>query len=380
MSHNCVWHGKYNPSVHSRTSPDPVRPCTTERLFPSPHGIDTGPYGSRKAEHTDVPMPVWNPQGPLGCPNVYGTCEIHVRYLATLWPKNMPVCMWPQHRIMTKPHPTYEWYRAVGLGEPYPWEVRMKSSFFDIMVTRAFYGLSVLFGIVRTRTSTLRVPYGASVGTVRDFADVLRIFKPRTEPVGGSQEPWTVVIRAEPYGAVKTHTRPLRVHTWLIGLCPVWNPIGNLHGPVWLSTSLPWSQNRRKHMSESCASSTFSYGLYGAHTGLKAFEKSCGPTRHVVGLPTGSLVFNPCGACKLLWSFIWPRHLSDFVRTSYGPLTRMTPQLLRARDERDRVGRERERESDSALLPNTCVFNLFIDEPEHENKNNLSSHWRLRSA
>ena len=37
------------------------------RIFPSPHGIRTGPYGSRKTERTDVPLPIWNPQGPLGC-------------------------------------------------------------------------------------------------------------------------------------------------------------------------------------------------------------------------------------------------------------------------------------------------------------------------
>ena len=64
-----------------------------------------------------------------------------------------------------------------------------------------------------------------------------------------------VRCRENPYG-------PLRARTWLIGLCP-----------VRLSTSLLWSKNRRKPVSERRASSTFSCGLYGAHTGLKLFEK-----------------------------------------------------------------------------------------------------------
>ena len=43
MSHNRVWIGKYNPSVYSRASPDPVMPCTTDRTGISkparhPHG------------------------------------------------------------------------------------------------------------------------------------------------------------------------------------------------------------------------------------------------------------------------------------------------------------------------------------------------------
>ena len=31
---------------------------------------------------------------------------------------------------------------------------------------------------------------------------------------------------------------PLRARTWLIGLCPVWDPIGNPRDPVRLSASL----------------------------------------------------------------------------------------------------------------------------------------------
>ena len=98
----------------------------------------------------------------------------------------------------------------------------------------------------------------------------------------------------------ENHMGPLRARTWLIGLCSVWDPIGNPHDPVRLSTSLLWSQNRRKPVSESCTS----YRLYVAHTGLKIFDKSCGLARHVVGLPTGSLVFYPYGARELLGSFM----------------------------------------------------------------------------
>ena len=63
----------------------------------------------------------------------------------------------------------YEWSRAVGLGKPYG-----PSSMCMVTCIRAFCGLSVFFGIVRIRMSTLRVPYGARVGTVRALADALR--------------------------------------------------------------------------------------------------------------------------------------------------------------------------------------------------------------
>ena len=99
------------------------------------------------------------------------------------------------------------------------------------MVTciRASYGLSVFFGIVRIRTSTLRVPYGARVSTVRALVDALRACKHPYEnrhysvvtaraPVRGPQEPRTVVLKAEPYGAVTTHRGPLRARTWFISL------------------------------------------------------------------------------------------------------------------------------------------------------------------
>ena len=192
------------------------------------------------------------------------------------------------------------------------------------MVTciRAFYGLSVFFGIVRIRTSTLHTC------TVRALADALR--------------------------AVRTYTGPLRARTSLIGLYPVWDPIGNPHDPVRLSTSLLWYQNRRKSVSESCASSTFSDRLYGAFTGRKILwaRTACRWIIH----RSDSLVLNPHGARKLLGSFMWSYlgdfvrtsydtqtrtdtllhvtegDLGDFVRTSHGPQTRTTPKPARARD------------------------------------------------
>ena len=50
----------------------------------------------------------------------------------------------------------------------------MKSSVFDVhghMYTGVLWVLCVFFLIVRIRTSTLRVPYGAHVGKVRALAD-----------------------------------------------------------------------------------------------------------------------------------------------------------------------------------------------------------------
>ena len=60
-----------------------------------------------------------------------------------------------------------------------------------------------------------------------------------------------VGLRAEPYGPARTRTGPLTARSWLIGLY-VWDPVGNAHGPVRLSTSLLWSQKRRNPVSESC--------------------------------------------------------------------------------------------------------------------------------
>ena len=198
MSHNRVWLGKYKQSVHLRASPDPVRPCTTDRIvtqnrtYGCPHG---------RMESTGAPrVPAREP---------YGTCRVQVRYLATPWPKNTQithwrhVCMWPQQPVM----PT----RAPG-------------------------------------PMTLR------------------------------KSVWN-----HPLFDVHIH-----LHT----------------GVLWASCL--WSENRRKPVSESCASSAFSYGHYGAHMGLNIFDKACGLARHVVGLPTGYLVFDQYGARELLESFMWP--------------------------------------------------------------------------
>ena len=95
--------------------------------------------------------------------------------------------------------------------------------------------------------------------------------------------------RENPYGAFES---PYVAHRPV----SIWDQIGNPHVPVWLSTSLLWSQHRRKPVSESCTSSTFSYGLYGAHTGLKfskiqlAHMACCGITHRCY----------PYGARKLL--------------------------------------------------------------------------------
>ena len=85
MSHNRVWLGKYNPSVHSRASPDPVRPYTTDRT------------GTASARDRTVPAKLnvrmfpWNPQWPLGYPHVNLT--EHVRYTyGILQPRDKRTC------------------------------------------------------------------------------------------------------------------------------------------------------------------------------------------------------------------------------------------------------------------------------------------------
>ena len=103
MSHNCVWLGKYNPSVYSRASPDPVRSCTTDRT-----GIPKPARDRKKSWTSGCSHARMKSTGALKVParGPYGTCEVQVRYLATPWPKNpqithrTPVCMWPQHRVM----------------------------------------------------------------------------------------------------------------------------------------------------------------------------------------------------------------------------------------------------------------------------------------
>ena len=182
MSHSRVWPGKYNPNVHFLASSDPERRCPTDRTgIPKParhpHGTVRFPqnwtygYSNARMKSTGAPrMPAREP---------YGTCKVHVRYLATPGPKNMqithrtPVCMWPQHRIMR----VVPGCRMLWVVRAYdPWEVRVRnhpSSMCMVTCIRAFFGLSVFFVIVRTRTSTLRVPYGPRMGTVRVLADAL---------------------------------------------------------------------------------------------------------------------------------------------------------------------------------------------------------------
>ena len=57
-------------------------------------------------------------------------------------------------------------------------------------------------------------------------------------------------------------------------------------------------------VSESCASSTFSYGLNGAHISLKVFETSRRSARNSVRLPTGYLVFGAYMARNMPGSFM----------------------------------------------------------------------------
>ena len=53
---------------------------------------------------------------------------------------------------------------------------------------------------------------------------------------------------------------------------------------------------------------------YGAHTGLKILRARM--AYHSINHRFSS-AFYPYGACDLLGSFMWPRHLGDFVRTSH---------------------------------------------------------------
>ena len=109
MSHNRVWLGKCNPSVHSRASQNPVMPCTTDRTdIPKParrpHGTVRFPqnwtYGCSHARMESTMGPRVLAREP------YGTFKVHVRYLATPWPNNTqithrtPEGMWAQHRVI----------------------------------------------------------------------------------------------------------------------------------------------------------------------------------------------------------------------------------------------------------------------------------------
>ena len=120
MSHNRVWLGKYNPSVHSRASPDPV--------LKDLHHWSHRYFQARTASARDRTVPAKLNVRMFQCPygihrgfrvlarEPHGIFKVHVRYLATPWPNNTqitrtPVGMWPQRNA-------YERSRAVGRGEP----------------------------------------------------------------------------------------------------------------------------------------------------------------------------------------------------------------------------------------------------------------------
>ena len=46
----------------------------------------------------------------------YGTCKVHVRYLATPWPKKTQITHRTFVHVATKSRNAYEWSRAVGMG------------------------------------------------------------------------------------------------------------------------------------------------------------------------------------------------------------------------------------------------------------------------
>ena len=111
---------------------------------------------------------------------------------------------------------------------------------------------------------------------------------------------------------------PLTARTWLIGLCPVWDPIKIPHDPVRLSTSLLWSQNivrsPCRKVVQAQLSATGSTAIWHPY-GSKNLRKNYGLAWYVVGLPTGSLVFGPWAARELdvTDAFGWFR--TDFPRT-----------------------------------------------------------------
>ena len=80
----------------------------------------------------------------------------------------------------------------------------MKSSFFDVhghMHTGVLWVICVLWNF-RIRSSTLRVPYGARMGTVRALADALTARKDAVTARAGS-----VRISKHPYVVHKSHER-----------------------------------------------------------------------------------------------------------------------------------------------------------------------------
>ena len=171
--------------------------------------------------------------------------------------------------MTTTSHNAYEWSRPVGLGESYGPMTHGKSKY-EIILLRLTWEVRVW-----NHPSSMCMVTGVlwvicvhwdCVGTIWALADALRAC------VG------PIRIFESPYVAHRpmSRMRPNRPRT------TVYEP--------------SVSQNHRKPVSGSCASSTFSYTLCGTHTGLKVFQKPCEPARQVVGLSIGVQFFYPYGA------------------------------------------------------------------------------------
>ena len=142
--------------------------------------------------------------------------------------------MWTQHRIMPTSGPGQQ---DLGVVRAYdPWEVRvwnLPSSM--CMVTsciRAFFGLSVFFGIVWAPYGLLRMPYRLVNSQLLVRGPVM-ISKHRTEPVRSHTRAMIGCCRSS---AIRHHENPsgARAH----------RPVSSRIGPIRLSMNLLWSQNR----------------------------------------------------------------------------------------------------------------------------------------
>ena len=175
---------------------------------------------------------------------------------------------------------------------------------------RVIYRFSVFFGghgITRTCTCMLRALYGAQTGPCRCLAGLWTHVRKLTITSHNCSY-WASMYFEAQYRAstwparamndsCKGHMGPLKptlefwepVHgPYVCG--PSWTHTGTSTSQVRQSTGLLRAQNHRKPVSESCVSSIFSYMLRHPY-GSKIIEKSCKPSRHVVRLPNGSLVF-----------------------------------------------------------------------------------------
>ena len=155
----------------------------------------------------------------------------------------------------------------------------------------------------------------------------LKISKHRTKPERSPQEPWTVVLRAEPNGAVRTNTGPLRARTWLIGLCPVWCRSGTRTSPydcqrAFYCPKIVESPCRKVVQAQLSATGSMAPIRVWKSSKILLARTAC---RWIIHRCSS---FYPYGACKLLASFMWPRHLVDFVRTSSPTGTRPPVDLM----------------------------------------------------